>query len=68
MPVVQTDGRAGGQAVVWSVYGHVITKFSRMGRLPHFFSYGAPPMRTAQSAMRGALLLMGFDCITTDKK
>ena len=31
MPVVRTDGRA---------YGHVITKFSRMGRLPHFLSYG----------------------------
>ena len=27
MSVVQTDGRA---------YGHVVTKFSRMGRLPHF--------------------------------
>ena len=24
-------------------YGHVITKFSRMGRLPHFLTYGAPP-------------------------
>ena len=35
MPVVRTDGR--------SVYGHVITKFSRMGRLPTFLSYGAPP-------------------------
>ena len=32
-PVVQTDGRA---------YGHVITKFSRIGSLPHFLSYGAP--------------------------
>ena len=32
-PVVRTDGRA---------YGHVITKFSRMGRLPHFLRYGAP--------------------------
>ena len=32
-PMVRTDGRA---------YGHVITKFSRMGRLPHFLSYGAP--------------------------
>ena len=29
MPVVRTDGRAVG----WSVYGHVITKFSRMGTL-----------------------------------
>ena len=37
MPVVRTDGRAGGQ----SVYGHVITKFSRMGSLPHFFTHGA---------------------------
>ena len=32
------DGRSGGR----SVYGHVITKFSRMGCLPHFFTYGAP--------------------------
>ena len=38
MPVVRTDGRAGGR----SVYGHVITKFSRMGSLPHFFTHGAP--------------------------
>ena len=34
MPVVRTVGR--------SVYGHVITKFSRMGSLPHFFTHGAP--------------------------
>ena len=33
MPVVRTNGRA---------YGHVITKFSRMGRLPHFLTHGAP--------------------------
>ena len=25
-----------------SVYGHVITKVSRMGSLPHFFTQGAP--------------------------
>ena len=31
-----------------SVYGHVITKFSRIGRLPHFLSYGAPPMGGAK--------------------
>ena len=43
MPVVRTDGRS----LACSVYGHVITKFSRMGRLPHFLSYGAPPMRGA---------------------
>ena len=33
-PAVRTDGRA---------YGHVITKFSRMGRLPAFLTYRAPP-------------------------
>ena len=33
MPMVRADGRA---------YGHVITKFSRMGRLPHFLTHGAP--------------------------
>ena len=38
IPVVWTDGRAGGR----SVYGHVITKFSRMGSLPNFFTHGAP--------------------------
>ena len=38
MSVVRTDGRAGGR----SVYGHAITKFSRMGSLPHFFTHGAP--------------------------
>ena len=38
MPVVRTDGRSGGRAV----YGHVITKFSRMCSLPYFFTRGAP--------------------------
>ena len=33
MPVQRTDG---GRA-----YGHVITKISRRGRLPHFLRYGA---------------------------
>ena len=33
MPVVRTDGR---------VYGHVITKISRLGRLPNFLIPGAP--------------------------
>ena len=33
-PMVRTDGR---------VYGHVITKFSWMGRLPHVLSYRAVP-------------------------
>ena len=38
------DGRA---------YSHLITKFSRMGRLPHFLSYEAPSTRA-----RGARLLV----------
>ena len=32
--MVRTDGQAVGR----SVYGHVITKFSRMGSLPHFLT------------------------------
>ena len=35
------------RTVARSVYGHMITKFSRMGRLPHFLSYGPPPTRGA---------------------
>ena len=31
------------------MYGHMITKFSGMGRLPHFLSYGAPPMRALRA-------------------
>ena len=44
MPVVRTDGRS----LARSVYGHVISKFSRMGRLPHFLSHGATPTRSAK--------------------
>ena len=44
MPVVRTDSRV----VSRSVYGHVITKFSWMGRLPHFLSNRATPTRGAQ--------------------
>ena len=40
--VGRTDGRAGGRAGGRAVYGHVITKFSQMGSLPHFFTHGAP--------------------------
>ena len=32
------DGRSGGRPV----YSHMITKFSRMGSLPHFLTHGAP--------------------------
>ena len=38
MSVVRTDGRAGRR----SVCGHAITKYSRMGSLPYFFTHGAP--------------------------
>ena len=31
-PVVRTDGLSGGRSVGRSVHGHVITKFSGMGR------------------------------------
>ena len=41
MHVVRTDGRSLGRLG----YGHVITKFSRVGRLPHFLSYAASPTR-----------------------
>ena len=33
--------------VARSVYGHVIIKFSRMGRLLHFLTHGAPLARFA---------------------
>ena len=43
MPVVLTyGGWAGGRA-----YVHMITKISRMGRLPHFLRYGATLAREA---------------------
>ena len=38
IPVVRMAGRA---------YGHVITKISRMGRLPHFLGCGATLSRGA---------------------
>ena len=40
------DGRSLGRAV----YGHVITKFSRMGRLLHFLTHGAPLARFARES------------------
>ena len=46
MPVVQTNGRAGGR----SVYGHEITKFSRMGSLSHFFIHGATLRASRESS------------------
>ena len=40
------------------MYGHVITKFSGMGRLPHFLSYGALPTR----ALRARVELRYYRC------
>ena len=39
------------------MYGHVITKFSRMGSLPHFLTHGSPQARFARqsSAMKTLL-------------
>ena len=44
------NGDADGRPPASSVYGRVITKFSRTGNLPHFLSYGAPPTRAARGA------------------
>ena len=54
MPVVRTDGRSVGRSV-GQAYGHVITKISRMGRLHHFFRYGAA-LAAWSSAMNTYLL------------
>ena len=51
MPVVRTDGRAGGRSV-GRVYGHVTTKISRMHRLPNFFTHGAPLRARESSAIK----------------
>ena len=54
MPVLRTDGHSGrqslGQAVGRSVYGHVITRFSRMGRLLNFLTHGTPLARFARES------------------
>ena len=42
----RAGGRAGGREGGRSVYGHVITKFSGMGRL---YSYGAPSTRALRA-------------------
>ena len=56
MPVVRTDGRS---AVGRSVCGHVITKFSRMGRFLHILTHGAP--------LRESSAMNLFVVIETDK-
>ena len=44
MPVVLTDGRPIGQT-----YGHVISKISRIDRLPHFIRYGVTLSRVSRA-------------------
>ena len=56
IPVVWTDGRWLDRSLARSVYGHVITKFSRMGRLAHFLSYGVPPTRGAKRRYKTTVL------------
>ena len=51
MPVVRTVARS----LALSVYRHVITKFSRMGRLPHFLSYGAPRAELSHKFLKNKL-------------
>ena len=56
------DGRSLGR---W-LYGHVITKFSRMGRLLHFLTHGAPLARFARESsaiievLAGCIVFRGF--------
>ena len=59
--MVRTDGRAVGR----SVYGHVITKFSRIG-IPHFFTLGAPlrALRARESRYKLFKDLQG--CLTSN--
>ena len=54
IPVVRMDG--------FSVYGHVITKFSQMGRLLHFLTHGAPLARFASesSAIKVCIKILKF--------
>ena len=51
-----------------AVYGHVITKFSRMGRLLHFLTHGAPLARFARESSVykvSVYFIMGRDATTT---
>ena len=54
IPVARMDG--------FSVYGHVITKFSRMGRLLHFLTHGAPLAHFASesSAIKVYIKILNF--------
>ena len=49
-------GRTVARSLARSVYGRVITKFSRIGRLPHFLRYGTPPTRGAKLRARSSAI------------
>ena len=53
MPVVWTDGRS----VARAVYGHVFTKFSRIG-------YGAPHVRASRARLAPLISLASTKCQT----
>ena len=56
-------------ALARSVYGHVITKFSRMGRLPHFPNYEAPPTHGAsRRPWSSAIILLSINSRKTFMK
>ena len=57
MPVVLTDGRPVGQT-----YGYVITKISRIDRLPHFLRCGVALSHVSRA--QGASLSVDFLCET----
>ena len=56
-----------GRTVSQAVYGHVITKFSRMGRLLHFLTHGASLARFAResSANKVSVYFIMGRCATT---
>ena len=47
------------------MYGHVITKFSRMGSLPHFLTYGAPlrVLRARESSAKNLRICSCLACV-----
>ena len=53
MPVVRMDSL--------SVYGHMITKFSRIGRFPHFLTHDAPLHVLLATCARTPLLLFIYN-------
>ena len=53
-----------GRTVSQAVYGHVITKFSRIGRLLHFLTHGTP---LARFASESSAIILQFFTILRDK-